>query len=202
MLNIFLGAPIVGILFALAAVVSEQLLAVFANIFFQKEIMLDVYTHLNFFLVAVAIIEESLKFLAIGYILRQIFALRRFRFIAAATISGLFFALTEIYLILLTNGKSFRSVQTLDGDTLFALLAVLLIHILTALLIGVLMASRDQSAKFKALKTIVPPAFVHLLINFLIIEKGNFTHWLVIIALGITFAASLSIVASNFRELD
>lgn len=202
MLNIFLGAPVVGILVALAAVVSEQLLAVAVNIIFQKEIVLDVYTHLSFFLVSAAVIEEGLKYLSAVYILRRILGLKRFKFIFSAIIAGLFFGLTETYFILLANGKGIRDIGILDNETLFSLTAILLVHILTAFLIAVLIAGRGRETKLTALKTIVPAAFIHLLFNFLIVQKGDFTNWLVGIVLAITFVANLSIIALNFRELD
>ncbi len=202
MLNIFLGAPIVGILTALAAVVAEQLLAVIVNIILQREIVLDVYTHLGFFLVAAAIIEESLKYFSAIYILRRIFGLKRFGFIFSAILAGLFFGLTETYSVLLASGKGIRDIGILDNETLFSLTAILLVHILTAFLIAVLIAGRGRETKLTALKTIVPAAFIHLLFNFLIIQKGDFTNWLVGIVLAITFVANLSIIAFNFRELD
>ena len=202
MLNIFLGAPIVGILIALSAVVIEQLLAVGANIIFQKEIVLDVYTHLSFFLIAAAIIEESLKYFSAIYVLRQNFSLKRFRFVFAAAISGLFFGLTEVCFILLANGKKFRDIGTLDKETNFSLLAVILVHTLTMLFIAALVASRKDKVRLAALRTIIPPALIHLLLNFLIIQKGDFTNWLIGITLGITFVTILSIIVFNIRELD
>lgn len=198
----FIGSPIIGILTAFAAVVAEQLLAVLASIFFHKEIILDVYTHLGFFIMAAAIIEEAFKFFSLKYILRQIFDLRRFKFIFAAIISGLFFGLAEVYLILLTNGKKISEIGTLGSDTMFSLITVIMIHVLTVLLISVLIATREKGEKFGALKIIIPPVFIHLLYNFLIIQKGNFTNWLVIAVLVIVFLISLFILAFNFRYLD
>lgn len=202
MLNVFLGAPVVGILTALAAVVAEQLLAVIANIIFQREIVLDVYTHLGFFLVAAAIIEEILKYFSVSYILRRTFSLRRFKFIFAATIAGAFFGLTEIYFVLLANGRRVQDIKIMGGEVLFSLLTILLVHIATILLIAALISTRAQKTKLDALRTIAPAAFVHLLVNFLIIQKGDFTNWLIGIALGIVFIVNLSIIASNFQELD
>lgn len=202
MLSIFLGAPIVGILTALAAVVFEQLLAVFANLFSQTEIIQSTYAHLSFFLAAAAVIEESCKYFALSRILRRTFGLRRFRFISAALLVGLFFGLAETYLILLTNGKKISALGSLGGDTLFSLGAVILLHLLTTLLIAIFIASRKNLSKFDALKTIVPPALIHLLFNFLVIQRGNFTNWLVGITLCLTFVVCLVTAASNFRELD
>ena len=61
MTSILLGAPLAGVLMALASVAAEQFLAVVVNIFYRKEIIFEVYNNLTFFLVASAIIEESFK---------------------------------------------------------------------------------------------------------------------------------------------
>ena len=201
MIGIFLGAPLTGILTALAAIALEQFLAAAVNIISQKEIILDVYTHLSFFLIAAAIIEESLKYFSSVFVLRRYFSLRRFKFIMSSLIAGLFFGLVETYFILLTNGKRFWDIQDLDSNTFFSLVAVILLHILTFFLISSLIASREKEAKLGALRTIVPPAFIHLLFNFLIIQKGDFTNWLVEIVLGITFLISFVVIIFNFRKI-
>lgn len=202
MINILIGAPIVGVLTALAAVVAEQLLAVIANIILQREIVLDVYAHLGFFLVAAAIIEEILKYFSVSYILRRTFSLKRFKFIFAAVIAGAFFGLTEIYFVLLANGRRVQDIKIMDGEILFSLLTILLVHIATILLMAALISTRAKKTRLDALRTIAPAAFVHLLVNFLIIQKGDFTNWLIGITLGIVFVASLGIVAFNVRGLD
>jgi hypothetical protein len=202
MLYIFIGAPIIGILTTLAAVVAEQLIAVVANIFFHKEIILDVYTHLGFFVIVAAIVEETFKYLSASYILHQIFDLRRFKFIFSAIVLGIFFGFTEVYLILLTNGKKLSEVRMLGGDTMFSLLTVILVHVLTIFLISVLIATSGKEKKFRALRVTFLPIFIHILYNFLIIQKGNFTNWLVAVVLAIALLASLVIIAINFRDLD
>jgi hypothetical protein len=200
MLSIFLGAPLAGILMALASVVAEQFLAAAINIFSGKEVILDVYTHLGFFLVAAAIIEESFKYFSAVFVLRRYLGLRRFKFVAASAIAGIFFGAAEIYLILLTSGKRIWDIGSLDSNTFFSLSAVFVLHIFTFFLISALIASREKEARLGALRTIVPPAFIHLLFNFLIIQKGDFTNWLVGIVLGITFLVSLATIAFNFRK--
>lgn len=202
MIGIFLGAPLAGILMALASVVAEQFLAVIAGIVSQKEIVLDVYKNLSFFLVASAIIEEGFKYFSAVFVLRRYLNLRRFKFIAASATAGLFFGGSEVYLILLTNGKKIWDIRGLDSNTLFSLSAVVLLHILTYLLISALIANRGENTRFQALKTILLPTFIHLLFNFLVIQKGDFTNWLVGIVLGITFLVSFFITLFNFRKLD
>lgn len=202
MFNILLGAPLVGILTAFASVVVEQFLAIAVNIIFQKEIVLDVYTHLSFFLVASTIIEESLKYFSAVFVLRRYLNLRRFRFIAAALIAGLFFGAMEIYFILLANGKGIRDVSNLDGNIFFSLSAIGLLHILTFFLISSFIASWGKETGFQAVKIIVPPVFIHLFFNFLVIQKGDFTNWLLGIFLGIIFIINLFIIAFDFCKLD
>ncbi|OGI27580.1 MAG: hypothetical protein A2359_04610 [Candidatus Moranbacteria bacterium RIFOXYB1_FULL_43_19] len=198
---ILLGGPLAGILTALVSVVAEQFLAAAINIFSGREVVLDVYTHLGFFLVAAAIIEESFKYFSAVFVLRRYLGLNRFKFVSASLIAGIFFGGAETYLVLLTNGKRIWEIGSLDGNTFFSLSALVLLHILTYLLISVLIASREEKAKFQALRTIIFPILIHLLFNFLIIQKGDFTNWLVEIVLGITFLVSFVIIAFNFRKL-
>ncbi len=198
----FLIAPTIGVLSALAAVVAEQLLAVLANIFFQTEITSVVYANLSFFLIAAAIIEESLKYLSAAYVLRKIYALKKFRFIFASIIVGLFFGLTEIYFVLLANGKDIRQIPSLDGGTLFSLAGVLLLHVLTIFLMAVLIAKRREAASFGWLRTASFPIFVHLLFNFLVIQRSDFTNWLIGLVLAIAFVTAAATFASNSGKLD
>lgn len=202
MISFLFSAPLTGILTAFAAVVFEQFLAVAAGIISQKEVVLDVYNNLSFFLVTAAIIEESLKYFSAIFVLMNFLNLHRFKFVTASVVTGLFFGLTEAYLILLTNGKKIQEIRSFDSSTLFSLAAVVLLHILTFFLISSLIASREKETKFQALRTITLPVLIHLLFNFLIIQKGDFTNWLVGIVLGITFLISFSIIAFNFRKLD
>lgn len=202
MTYIFLVAPILGVLTALAAIIAEQLLSVGANIFLKIEIIPSAFAHLGFFIVAAAIIEESCKYIAATRVLRRNFGLRGFKFIFAAVVTGLFFGLTEAFLVLLANGKKVSDIGSLGSETTFSLAIVILTHILTMIFIGALIAGRREKSKLDALKTIIPPAFVHLLVNFLIIQKGDFTNWLIGITLGIVFIANLLIITFSFRRLD
>jgi len=196
-----LVAPIVGILSALGAVVAEQLLAVAVSIFFQKEIILDAYKHLNFFLIAAAVIEEIFKYFAAAHILQKIFNLRKLQLIFASTAVGLFFGLTEIYFILLANGRRIEDFQALGNQTLFSLAIVIVLHALTALTIGSLLAAQAPIAKFKLFTVLIPPTLIHLLINFLIIRGGASMDWLIVAMLGATFVANIAFIAYNFRRL-
>ena len=122
---ILLGGPLAGILTALVSVVAEQFLAAAINIFSGREVVLDVYTHLGFFLVAAAIIEESFKYFSAVFVLRRYLGLNRFKFVSASLIAGIFFGGAETYLVLLTNGKRIWEIGSLDGNTFFSLSALL-----------------------------------------------------------------------------
>ncbi len=198
----FLIAPAVGILAALAAVVAEQLLAVVANIFLQKEITATVYSNLNFFLVAAAIIEESLKYFAASYVLQKKYGLQKYRFILSSAVAGFFFGLTEIYFVLLANGRKITDIAHLEGETLLSLAGVILLHVLAIFLMAALIATRREISGLGWLRIIIFPVFVHLFFNFLVIQRSGFTNWLIGIVFAITFLTSVAILAFNRRELD
>ncbi len=192
---------LIGILTALAAVIAEQLLAVLANIFWQREIIFDFYGQLGIFLVIAAVIEEGFKYLAIVSILRKKINLQGIKLCLGSLTLGLFFGLTEIFLIYISN-ENLAGGRALAPGVIFSLVTVVLLQSLTTLLAASMIASRIFSGKLSALKILFFPVLIHLLYNFLVIQKSNFTNWLVGIVLGITFAVSLGIIAFNFRQLD
>lgn len=197
----FLKIIFLGILTALAAVIAEQLLAVLVNIFWQKEIIFDYYGQLGIFLVIAAVIEESFKYLAIVSVIRKKINLYGLKFCLGGLVLGFFFGLTEIFLIFISN-ESLAGGRVLDSSIIFSLVTVVLLQSLAALLAGSMIASRIFAGKLSALKILFFPVIVHLLFNFLVIQKSNFTNWLVGIVLGITLVVSLVIIFFNFRELD
>lgn len=202
MVYLFLTTPLLGILTAFLAVIAEQLLAVLANLFWKKEIIFPFYDNVGFFLISAVIIEEGLKYLAIKYPLRINFGLRKWKFIAGSTVTGFFFGLTEIAFIGMSDDNYLISLRAHDPETLFSAATIVLIQTLTALLIGSLISGQVFSPRLTGLKTLFFPVFIHLLFNFLIIQKGNFTDWLVVITLAITFFINLTILALNFKKLD
>lgn len=194
---IFIKAIFIGIIAALAAVVLEQLLAVAANVFLQREITSLVYTNLSFFLVAAAIIEEGSKYFFINYGLRRLRNLGKFRFVLSAAIAGLFFGLTEVYFVLLANGRQIADIGRLGKETLFSLAGVLLLHTLTILLMAALISTRRRESRLGWLKILIFPVLVHLLFNFLVIQRSGFTNWLIALVLAITLLASVAVFAFN-----
>ena len=202
MISILLKTPILGILAAFLAVVLEQLFAVAANIFWQKEIVFSFYNQLSYFLVAAVVIEESLKYLAIRYPLWEIFELRGIRLAIGSFMMGFFFGITEVWFILMSNKSYLADLRSHNSETLFSLAVIVLIQALTAFLAGSLIASRIFDSRLSALKILFFPVFIHVLFNFLIIQKGDFTKWLEIITLVFAFLVSLLILAFNFKRLD
>lgn len=202
MIYLFLKTPFLGILTALLAVIAEQFLAVLANLFWKKEIIFSSYSQIGFFLISAVFIEEGLKYLAIKNPLRNNFGLRRENFIIGSLLTGFFFGLTEVVFVTMSNGDYLLGLKTHDPGTLFSSVTIILIQTLTAFLIGSLIASRVFNSRFTALKTLFFPVFIHLLFNFLIIQEGDFTDWLIVITLAATFLISMVILAFNFKKLD
>jgi hypothetical protein len=197
----FIKIIFLGILTALAAVIAEQMLAVLVNIFWQREIVFSYYGQLGIFLVIAAVIEEGFKYLAIVSIIRKKINLYGLKLCLGSLALGFFFGLTEILLIFISN-ENLASGRALDSSVIFSLVTVVLLQSLAALLAGSMIASRIFSGKLSVLKIIFFPVLIHLLYNFLVIQKSNFTDWLVGIILGITLVISLVIIVFNFRELD
>jgi len=197
----FILIILLGILTALAAVIAEQLLAVLANIFWQKEIIFDYYGRLGIFLMIAVVIEEGFKYLAIVSIIRKKINLHGLKLCLGSFALGLFFGLTEIFLIFISN-ENLAGGRALAPSVIFSLATVVLLQSFAALLIGSMIAGRIFAGRLSVLKILFFPVLIHLLYNFLVIQKSNFTNWLVGIVLGITFVISMAIITFNFQELD
>ncbi len=194
--------PILGILIAAAAALIEQVIAILADTIWQREVVLTFYHQISLFLIVSVIIEESLKYLAIRFVLRSSLAIRGFKFVLSAAAIGLFWGLAETALILFSNPSYLAELRVLNQEIFFSLTTIVLVHILTALLIGAVISARLFSPRFFFLKTIFFPIIIHFLYNFLIIQKSGFTDFLLILILSIAFLINLVILAFNFRKLD
>jgi hypothetical protein len=202
MISYLIKIPILGVITAFLAVVAEQLIAVIADLFWHKEIVFSSYGRISFFLLAAVIIEEALKYLAIRFPLRKNFSLSGMKFIFGSLLTGLFFGLTEVWLVTVSDGEYLSGLRSHNPEIIFSLAGIILIQALTAFLTGSLIASQVFNSRLSALKILFFPVFIHLLFNFLIIQKGYFTNWLVIITLVLTFLISSLVLAFNFRRLD
>jgi hypothetical protein len=202
MISLLLKAPILGFLTAFLAVIVEQLIAVIANIFWQKEIIFSFYNQLSYFLVAAVIIEEGLKYLAIRFPLRNNFGFSGIKFVFGSLLTGIFFGIAEVWLVTISDKGYLAGILNHDSEILYSLIVIILIQALTALLIGSIVASKIFHSQLSAFKTLLFPILIHLLFNFLVIQKGNFTNSLIFITLILTFLISSLILAFNFKRLD
>ena len=193
---------LLGILTAFAAIIAEQLLAVFAAIISGREIISGQYSRLTDFIVLAALIEEGLKYAALWYVVREKFSVSGKKFVFAGFLVGLFFGITEIGLILFSDPQVTNSLRNFDRGTVFSLSSIVLVQAAATLLMGSLIAVQEEVKRFTYLKILFFPVAIHLLYNFLIIQKGNYTEFLVWAVLGVTYFVSFATIVFNYRKLD
>lgn len=150
---------LLAVVSAVLAIVAEQILAVFASILWQKEIILEFYSQLTWFLVAAAVIEESLKYWAICSAVGKKFELQKAKLIFSAVSLGLAWGIFEAGLAVYSGNAGY-----------LPLFLLVLLHTLTAFLIGTLISTGAASGRLKHLKILFLPVIVHLLFNLLIIK--------------------------------
>lgn len=193
---------ILGILTAVAALVAEQLLAVFAAIISGQEVVFSQYNRLANFIILAALVEEGLKYAALRYAVKEKFGATGKSLVFAGFLVGLFFGITEVGLILFSDPEAKKSLLNFDRDAVFSLSSIILVQTAASLLMGSLIAVQEEVKRFSFLKILFFPVAIHLLYNFLIIQRGNYTEFLVWTVLGITFIVNFFILAFNFRRLD
>jgi hypothetical protein len=198
----FVKIVLLGILTALFAVIIEQALAAWAQIYLGQEIILDYYKNFAWFLLIAVLVEEGLKYGAIRYIIFERFAAKGKKFVAFSFFLGLFFGLTEIGLILFSNPEAKNLLIAFDREIIISLLGVALIQTSTALLMGSLLLAKEKITHFSFFSVLSFPVAVHLLYNFLVIQKSNYTDTLVIVTIAVSFFISIVILAANYRKLD
>ncbi len=191
MTNIF-KIILLAIVTAALAIVAEQILAVFAGIFQQKEIIFSFYPQFTWFLVAAAVTEETLKYWAIYFVIGKKLESHKLRLIAAAVLLGLAWGIFETGLV------AFSEQNIPDALSVVAIIAL---HTLTAFLMGVFVSTSIDSGKLKHIKILAFPILLHLLFNFLIIQRGSFTNYFVVASLSVALLAGLAILVFNFRKL-
>ncbi len=202
MLKTILKAGLLGVLIALLAVLLEQLLAAVSQYYFNQEAVLPFYDRIGWFLIAAITIEEGLKYASIQYALPFRQNIRGKNLVAASFFLGFFFGLTEIGLILVSIPEAGSLVRNFESDMLFSLLSILLIQTVTAFLMGSLVAAEEKKNILSPFKILFFPLLIHLLYNFLIIQKGDFTSFLVTLTLFIAFVVSLVVTIFNLRRLS
>jgi len=186
---------------AALAIVAEQLVATTANVFLGKEIVLEAYSNFTWFLVSTAIIEELSKYWAVYFVIRKHFGIEKIKSVVASLFLGSCWGIFEVCLVLFSNQQMLAGLQTGNPNIVFSFTSIIVLHSLTALLMGIFISTNTFSGKLKGLKVLFFPVLIHILFNFLIIQKGNFTNYLVATSLAIFFVIGISILALNYRKL-
>jgi hypothetical protein len=190
-----------AIVSAALAIVVEQLVAAVVSAFWQREIVLESYTHFTWFLAFSAAVEEISKYWAVYFVIGKKFGLEKMKFIFASLLLGAVWGIFEIGLVLFANQKALIEFQAGNPQVLFSFGSIIALHTLTAFLMGTLVSSSQSSGKLKHLQIILFPVFLHILFNFLVIQKGDFTNYLTIATLAIGYLAGLLVLAFNFKKL-
>jgi hypothetical protein len=192
---------LLAVVSAALALVAEQLVATVASLFWQREIVLESYMHFTWFLAFSAIIEEISKYWAIYFVIRNKFGLEKIRFVLASLLLGTAWGIFEIGLVLFSDQKILSAFQAGDPQILFSFSTIVALHTLTAFLIGVLVSTTGSASWLKHIQIVLFPVLLHILFNFLIIQKGDFTNFLTIAVLIIGYLIGLIVLAFNFRKL-
>lgn len=182
---------LLAVVAAALAVVAEQILAVLASIFGHPEIVLDFYPQLTWFLIAAAVIEESLKYWAVYFVIRQKFELQKIPFIFSALLLGAVWGAFEAGLTVY-SGQNIPVASTVP---------MILLHSLTAFLMGVLILASADPNRPKHIRILLFPILLHLLFNFLIIQKGDFAGFLLMLVLVVPFGFGVAILLLNSKKL-
>lgn len=200
MLNI-IKTIVLALISAAFAIVIEQAIAIFVNIFWHQEIIFESYEHFTWFLALAVIIEETFKYWTIYFVIRKNFGLEKMKLVFSSLLLGTVWGISEIGLVFFFNQKYLYALQSGDPEVIFSSISVIALHILTAFLMGVFISTNIFPGRLKHLKILFFPILMHLLFNFLIIQKGDFTNFLLFISLGIAFFVGVSVLAFNFKKL-
>lgn len=198
---IYVRVALLGILTAFLAVIIEQIIATWSQAYFNQEIILDYYKNFTWFLLAAVLIEEGLKYGTIRYIIFERFAARGKALIASSFLLGLFFGAAEVGLIIYSNFEAKNLLNMLDREIIISLFGVAMIQTSTALLMGSLLLTKEKITPVSFISILSFPVIIHLLYNFLVIQKSNFTNFLVLFTLFLSFFISIIILAANYRRL-
>jgi hypothetical protein len=183
-----------GIIAALGALFAEQALMDLISIFSpsQRNISSEYLFSLNYILPLAVIVEETLKYLVISKRIEFISFGRSL--ILNSYLVGLGFAATETALI---YTKGFSPAEFLSLN----LAGIILIHILTAGIIGYYTAILNPK-KFKTyLKAVGITSAVHLGYNLFVIFKDSYTYIFICALLGILLIINLKNVVLISRRL-
>ncbi|MFH0929894.1 MAG: hypothetical protein V1814_01435 [Candidatus Moraniibacteriota bacterium] len=183
------------------AIVVEQLVAAVVSAFWQREIVLESYMHFTWFLAFSAIIEEISKYWAVYFVIRNKFGMEKIRFVLASLFLGTLWGVLEIGLVLVSDQKVISTFRSRNPEVIFFFATVIALHALAAYLMGVFISAETFSGRLKHLKILFFPVLIHLLFNFLIIQKSDFTNYLVVFSLAAFFLIGTSILALSYKRL-
>jgi len=192
---------LLAIVSAALAIVVEQLVAAIASAFWQREVVLESYMHFTWFLAFSAIVEEISKYWAIYFVIRKKFSLDKMKFILSSLLLGAAWGVFEIGLILFADQKVLLAFRSGNMEVIFSFAVIVALHTLTAYLMGVFIFADTFSGRLKHFQILFFPVLIHLLFNFLIIQKSNFTAYLIILSLAIFFLIGASILALSSKKL-
>jgi hypothetical protein len=190
-----------AIISAVLAIVVEQLVAAVVSAFWQREIIFESYMHFTWFLAFSAVAEEISKYWAIYFVIRKKFGLEKMKFVLASLLFGAIWGIFEVGLVLFSDQKVLSAFQSGNSQVLFSFGTIAALHTLTAFLMGTLISSSQSLDKLKHIQILLFPILLHILFNFLIIQKGNFTNYLTIAVLVIGYLVGLIVLAFNFKKL-
>ncbi|MCX6766732.1 MAG: hypothetical protein NT170_03065 [Candidatus Moranbacteria bacterium] len=192
---------LLAIVSAALAILVEQLVAAVVSAFWQREIIFESYMHFTWFLAFSAVVEEVLKYWAVYFVIRKKFGLEKIKFVIASLFLGAAWGIFEIGLVLFSDQKVLSAFRSGNPQVLFSLGTIVALHTLTAFLMGTFISSNDSSRKLRHFQILLFPVLLHVLFNFLIIQKGNFTDFLTVASLAIGYLAGLIVLAFNFKKL-
>jgi len=187
-----------GIIAAAGALFLGILISTLAPILFgpEKELSMDFSSPLSFILIVSVLIEEVFKYLIIANRIEK-FSYGR-SLIANSLLVGLGFSLVELALIygkFSANPNPFFELKEMAG--------LVLIHILTAGIIGYFVAVCKTGKYTTFTKAIIAASVIHFLYNTLIIWQNEFTDLLIFSYLGLLMIyIALSIMTINKKLAD
>ena len=127
--------------------------------------------------------------------------LEKIKFVLASLFLGAAWGIFEIGLVLFSDQKVLSAFRSGNPQVIFSFGTIVALHTLTAFLMGTFISSNNSLSKLRHIQIILFPILLHILFNFLIIQKGNFTDFLTVAALAIGYLVGLAILAFNFKRL-
>jgi len=158
---------IFGILAAAGALIIELVISNLYFILSGKDVEINYFDKITFFLVIVVLIEESFKYVMLRKSYKE--QDRKKQKISTAVIAGLGFASVELFFIYLSM---FFNQSSFYFD--LGIIGALALHIATTGIIGYLIVSEKSAGTSLAIKTIGIAFCLHIIYNLAIIYNLNY----------------------------